>query len=153
MNNELDFSNLKDLAGIEGINGEDVQVYQPLVLQDTISNPNNRKIDQDDDYELVRRNLHYQSQMLLDMAKIALENAKNADSPRHVEVFATLMGQMTTTNKEMLRMHKEMKEIAGTPIAAIDGQVQRDSDGEFVEFEGSPDELLELETFEEEDDE
>nr|3TXS_A Chain A, Terminase DNA packaging enzyme small subunit [Biquartavirus 44RR2]3TXS_B Chain B, Terminase DNA packaging enzyme small subunit [Biquartavirus 44RR2]3TXS_C Chain C, Terminase DNA packaging enzyme small subunit [Biquartavirus 44RR2]3TXS_D Chain D, Terminase DNA packaging enzyme small subunit [Biquartavirus 44RR2] len=92
------------------------QVYAPLVLRDPVSNPNNRKIDQDDDYELVRRNMHYQSQMLLDMAKIALENAKNADSPRHVEVFAQLMGQMTTTNKEMLKMHKEMKDLAGAAV-------------------------------------
>lgn len=147
----LDFSDLKDLSGIEGLSGENVEVYQPLVLQEPHSDANNRKTDQDADYELVRRNLHFQSQMLLDMAKIALENAKNADSPRHVEVFATLMGQMTTTNKEMLKMHKEMKEITGTgATSAIDGQVQRDGSGEFIEFEGSPDELLEMEMDEDE---
>ncbi|QBX32845.1 small terminase protein [Aeromonas phage Asfd_1] len=144
---------LKDFTGIEGITGEEVHVYEPLVLQTPHSDANNRKRDQDDDYELVRRNLHFQSQMLLDMAKIALENAKNADSPRHVEVFSTLMGQMTNTNKEMLRMHKEMKEITGASATAIDGQVQKDGSGEFVEFEGSPDELLEMEMDDEELDE
>ncbi|UOX40541.1 terminase small subunit [Aeromonas phage GomatiRiver_11] len=149
---ELDMMSLKDLGGIEGMTGEDVTVYEPLVLQAPVSDANNRKNDQDDDYALVRRNLHFQSQMLLDMAKIALENAKNAESPRHVEVFATLMGQMTTTNKEMLKMHKEMMEITGSTATAIDGQVQKDGSGEFVEFEGSPDELLEME-MEGEDDE
>lgn len=145
MNEVLDFNSLKDLSGIDGLNGEDVQVYAPLVLIEPTSNPNNRKIDQDNDYELVRRNMHYQTQMMMDMAKIALENAKNADSPRMVEVFSQLMGQMTTTNKEIIKMHKEMKELAGSATQPIDGQVQLDQDGEVIEFEGSPDELLEME--------
>lgn len=145
MNEILDFNSLKDLSGIDGLSGEDVQVYAPLVLVEPTSNPNNRKIDQDSDYELVRRNMHYQTQMMMDMAKIALENAKNADSPRMVEVFSQLMGQMTTTNKEIIKMHKEMKELAGTATPAIDGQVQMDQSGEIIEFEGSPDELLEME--------
>lgn len=144
MNDLLDFTSLKDLSGIEGLNGEDVQVYAPLVLQEPISNPNNRKIDQDDDYSLVRRNMHFQTQMMMDMAKIALENAKNADSPRMVEVFSQLMGQMTSTNKEIIRMHKEMKELTSSE-PSIPGKVQNDESGEIIEFEGSPDELLELE--------
>lgn len=144
MNDLLDFTSLKDLSGIEGLNGEDVQVYAPLVLQEPISNPNNRKIDQDDDYTLVRRNMHFQTQMMMDMAKIALENAKNADSPRMVEVFSQLMGQMTSTNKEIIRMHKEMKELTSSEPSIL-GKVQNDESGEIIEFEGSPDELLELE--------
>lgn len=144
MNDLLDFTSLKDLSGIEGLNGEDVQVYAPLVLQEPISNPNNRKIDQDDDYSLVRRNMHFQTQMMMDMAKIALENAKNADSPRMVEVFSQLMGQMTSTNKEIIRMHKEMKELTSSEPSIL-GKVQNDESGEIIEFEGSPDELLELE--------
>lgn len=144
MNDLLDFTSLKDLSGIEGLNGEDVQVYAPLVLQEPISNPNNRKIDQDDDYTLVRRNMHFQTQMMMDMAKIALENAKNADSPRMVEVFSQLMGQMTSTNKEIIKMHKEMKELTSSEPSIL-GKVQNDESGEIIEFEGSPDELLELE--------
>lgn len=144
MSDLLDFTSLKDLSGIEGLNGEDVQVYAPLVLQEPISNPNNRKIDQDDDYSLVRRNMHFQTQMMMDMAKIALENAKNADSPRMVEVFSQLMGQMTSTNKEIIRMHKEMKELTSSEPSIL-GKVQNDESGEIIEFEGSPDELLELE--------
>lgn len=144
MNDLLDFTSLKDLSGIEGLNGEDVQVYAPLVLQEPASNPNNRKIDQDDDYTLVRRNMHFQTQMMMDMAKIALENAKNADSPRMVEVFSQLMGQMTSTNKEIIKMHKEMKELTSSEPSIL-GKVQNDESGEIIEFEGSPDELLELE--------
>ncbi|ADM79689.1 terminase subunit [Aeromonas phage Aes508] len=144
MNDLLDFTSLKDLSGIEGLNGEDVQVYAPLVLQEPTSNPNNRKIDQDDDYTLVRRNMHFQTQMMMDMAKIALENAKNADSPRMVEVFSQLMGQMTSTNKEIIKMHKEMKELTSSEPSIL-GKVQNDESGEIIEFEGSPDELLELE--------
>ena len=50
-----------------------------------------------------------------------METAKNADSPRHMEVFATLMGQMTTTNKEILKLHKEMKDITSEQVGTGKG--------------------------------
>ena len=61
-----------------------------------------------------------------------------------VEVFSQLMGQMTSTNKEIIRMHKEMKELTSSEPSIL-GKVQNDESGEIIEFEGSPDELLELE--------
>ena len=108
---DIDVSKFMDITDMPGVEGEDVVVYQPLELVDVDSNPNNRAVDLEDDYTVVRKNLHYQQQMIFDAAKIFLETAKNADSPRHMEVFATLMGQMTTTNKEILKLHGEMKNI------------------------------------------
>lgn len=112
----LDFNKLMDIGDLPGLTGEEVAVYEPLQLQEVKSNPQNRTPDLEDDYSVVRKNMHFQQQMLMDAAKIFLETAKNADSPRHMEVFATLMGQMTTTNKEILKLHKEMKDITAEQI-------------------------------------
>lgn len=114
-------SELLDVTDLPGMEGEEVVVYQPLQLKPVDSNPTNRTPDLESDYSVVRKNLHFQQQMLMDAAKIFLETAKNADSPRHMEVFATLMGQMTTTNKEILKLHKEMKDITSETITAGKG--------------------------------
>ncbi|ARW57592.1 terminus DNA packaging enzyme, small subunit [Serratia phage X20] len=111
MSDQLDMAKLLDITELPGLEGEEIAPYEPLVLVPVESNPQNRTPDLEDDYTVVRKNMHFQSQMLMDAAKIFLETAKNADSPRHMEVFSTLMGQMTATNKELLKMHKEMKEI------------------------------------------
>ena len=92
---ELNMASLLDIGDLPGITGEEVVVYEPLQLVEVESNPSNRKPDLENDYTVVRRNMHYQSQMLMDAAKIFLETAKNSDSPRHMEVFSTLIGQMT----------------------------------------------------------
>lgn len=87
MDNFLD--KILDVSDLPGIDGEKIVVYEPLQLEEVVSNPNNRKPDLEDDYMVVRRSLHHQNQMLMDAAKIFLETAKNADSPRHMEVFST----------------------------------------------------------------
>lgn len=112
----LDMSELLDIKDLPGIDGETIPVYEPLELVEVKSNPNNRSIDLEEDYATVRKNAHFQQQMLMDAAKIFLETAKNADSPRHMEVFSGLMGQMSQNNKDLLKLHKEMKEITAENI-------------------------------------
>lgn len=140
---ELDISKLLDITELPGITGEEIEVYKPLELVEVESNPQNRTPDLEDDYTVVRKNMHFQQQMLMDAAKIFLETAKNADSPRHMEVFATLMGQMTTTNKEILKLHKEMKDITAEQIGTKGPQatVNNNFDGATV-FMGSPTDLM-----------
>ncbi|UPW42526.1 terminase small subunit [Salmonella phage CF-SP2] len=121
MSEQLDITKLLDIGDLPGIDGEETPVYEKLELVEVKSNPNDRKPDLEDDYKVVRKNMHFQQQMLMDAAKIFLETAKNADSPRHMEVFATLMGQMTTTNKEILKLHKEMKEITAENVGTQGG--------------------------------
>lgn len=116
MNELLDMKALMDITDLPGVDGEEIVVYEPLTLVEVDSNPKDRTNDLESDYVLVRKNMHFQSQMLMDAAKIFLESAKNADSPRHMEVFSTLMGQMTTTNKEILKMHNEMKTITNEQV-------------------------------------
>lgn len=140
----LDINKLLDITDLPGINGEEVEVYKPLELVEVQSNPQNRTPDLEDDYGVVRKNMHFQQQMLMDAAKIFLETAKNADSPRHMEVFATLMGQMTTTNKEILKLHKEMKDITAEQIGTKGGGApagQMNIQNATV-FMGSPTELM-----------
>lgn len=143
MDTGLDINALLDISDLPGITGEEVEVYKPLELIEVKSNPQNRTPDLEDDYGVVRRNMHFQQQMLMDAAKIFLETAKNADSPRHMEVFATLMGQMTATNKEILKLHKEMKDITaeqvGTKNSAPTGQMNIQNATVFM---GSPADLM-----------
>ncbi|ASD52077.1 terminase small subunit [Pseudomonas phage PspYZU05] len=142
MMQELNMSALLDIGDLPGINGEEVVTYEPLELVEVSSNPNNRKPDLEDDYTVVRKNMHFQSQMLMDAAKIFLETAKNSDSPRHMEVFSNLIGQMTNTNKELLRLHKEMKEITDekvAPSAPPSGQMNIQNATVFV---GSPSDMM-----------
>lgn len=114
--NILDMNELLSIDDLPGVDGEELVVYQPLELKEIESNPKERNVDLENDYTVVRKNLHFQQQMLMDASKIFLESAKNADSPRHMEVFATLMGQMTTTNKELLKLHNEMKNITNEQV-------------------------------------
>ncbi|CCI88739.1 phage terminase, small subunit [Yersinia phage phiR1-RT] len=142
MNDQLNIAQLLDITDLPGLDGDTVEVYQPLQLIDVESNPQNRTPDLEDDYMVVRKNMHYQSQMLMDAAKIFLETAKNADSPRHMEVFATLMGQMTTSNKELLKLHKEMKEITNEETKTKNSQPQGMNIQNATIFTGSPSDLM-----------
>lgn len=140
---ELNIASLMDISELPGIEGEEIEVYAPLELVEVKSNPNDRKPDLEDDYSVVRKNMHFQQQMLMDAAKIFLETAKNADSPRHMEVFATLMGQMTTTNKEILKLHKEMKDITDEKVdtKGQGGQQTTNIENATI-FMGSPTDLM-----------
>lgn len=110
---QVDINELMDVSKIPGFDSGDETItpYEPLVLKDIDSNPDNRSKDLDNDYSSVRQNLYYQNQMIMDAAKIFLESAKNSESPRHMEVFAALMGQATTTNRELMKIHKDMRDI------------------------------------------
>lgn len=140
----LDLTDVLDVSDIPGMDGDSVPVYQPLQLVEVASNPTDRSKDLSDDYSTVRKNLHFQQQMLMDAAKIFLETAKNADSPRHMEVFSTLMGQMTSTNKEILKLHKEMKDITTeqVPVNNNGGNQTVTAIENAQVFIGSPTDLL-----------
>lgn len=103
--------NYTDLPGTEG---ESIVVYQPLELKEVESNPSDRTTDLENDYKLVRQNMHYQQQMILDVAKIFLETAKNSDTPKHMDAFSNLMAQFSSSNEKLLKLHKEMKDITST---------------------------------------
>lgn len=142
--------NLQELLNIDSLpggveSGEDVVVYEKLELKPVESHPADRKPDLEEDYSLARKTAHYMNQMIMDMAEIALHNAKNSESPRHVEVFTSLMNQLNSSNMGLMKIHKEMREITEekttttTPNETKEGKVNIENATVFV---GSPTELM-----------
>ena len=134
-------TNIDDLPGVDG---EEVIVYQPLELIEVDSNPVERTHDLQTDYSTTRQQMHFANQMLLDAAKVALENAKNGDGPRHMEVFASLMGQYSGSSKDLLKLHKDMKDITSEQTTAK-GVAQGTTNQQMnigQVFVGSPNDLM-----------
>lgn len=109
---DFDINQLLDISGLPGMSEENaVVVYEPTVLIEIESNPKNRSSDLESDYAQVRQNLNQQHQMMMAMAKITLETAKNAESPKYIETFTKLMDSMSNVNDKILKVHKEMNAI------------------------------------------
>lgn len=114
VNTYLDTS---EIPGIDDDNGE--ITLEPFELVEIKSDISKREDDIATDYAKVRANMDYQQQMLMEAAKIALENARNGEHPKQMEVFATLMDKMTNLNTKIISVHKEIADIA-KPIAQPD---------------------------------
>ncbi|AKU44794.1 terminase small subunit [Klebsiella phage Miro] len=143
---EFSVKQLLDLENLPGAEtGEEMVVYEKLELVDVESHPADRKPDLEEDYALARKTAHYMNQMIMDMAQIALHNAKNSESPRHVEVFTTLMNQLNNSNQGLMKIHKEMREITEEKTTTTPLPEQKDK-GVNIEnatvFVGSPTELM-----------
>ena len=73
--------------------------------------PDRKKMDQRKDYGEVRENL----KEIIDNSKIAMDGilkvASESDSPRAFEVVSQLLKTATEANKELLDVHKQMKDI------------------------------------------
>lgn len=141
----LNLQELLDINGIPGmVEGEESIVYEKLELVPVDSHPTERNKDLEDDYSTARQTAHYMNQMMMDMAKIALENAKNSESPRHVEVFAGLMSQLNASNIAMIKIHKDMREITEekTPIGTDNKEKPSMNIESATVFVGSPAELM-----------
>lgn len=107
--------NLQELLSLDNLpgcaEGEEVVVYEKLELKPVESHPYDRKADLETDYAIARKTAHFMNQMIMDMAEISLHNAKNSESPRHVEAFTSLMGQLHQANTAFMKIHKDMREI------------------------------------------
>lgn len=143
---DVDIGKLLDVSGLPMCLDDDSMpvVYEPTVLVEIESNPQDRSKDLEEDYKLARQGLNYQQQMLMAMGKIALENAKNSESPRHVDSFVNLMNSMTVVNKEVLRVHKEMTAITNEGISTKKGNGEQPTMNieNATVFVGTPAELM-----------
>lgn len=114
---------IHDLTLIDGldlpgcIEADEPDAYSPPEIKEITSNPGERVKDLESDYSTVRDNAHFQQQLLRAAALKAFENANMSDAPRMMEVFATLMTQMTNNNKQILDIQKQMKDITQQSIA------------------------------------
>lgn len=119
-NDTLDLQQLLDLSEIQDISGAtDIVPFEMPDIKETRSDPENRLKDVSEDYKIVRDNMHFQAQLLRLAALKAFRNANTSDAPKLMEVFATLMAQMTTTNKQLLDVQKQMAEIIDAPKPTI----------------------------------
>lgn len=139
--NDLDMNSLLSVGDLPGAMATEVAVVEPIELTATDSNPTNRTVDLSEDYCNVRNMLYFQQQMLMEAAKVSLESARVSEAPRTMEVFATLMGQMTTTNKELLRIHKDMKDITSEQTTAGKATPAQNITAQNV-FVGTPADLM-----------
>lgn len=136
----FNLANLKDIEGLPGVIGEDVVVYEKLELQEVDSHPDDRLKDLYSDYEHVRETIRFQRQMLMNISTIALENAKNSESPKVVEAFAKLMKELTANNEQLMKLHKDINEIQNVkPSAPANDQTTINAETVFV---GSPADLM-----------
>lgn len=146
--NDLNMNQLLDMSGLPGMSFDDSMpvVYEPTTLETVESHPAERAKDLETDYDLVRQTLNYQQQMLMAMGKIALENAKNSESPKHVDAFVNLMNSMTNVSKEILKVHKEMGAITNETTKTKDVPQQHQTSTMNIEnatvFVGTPAELM-----------
>ena len=73
--------------------------------------PDRKKMDQRKDYGEVRENL----KDVFDNSKVAIDGilkvASESDSPRAYEVVSQLLKTATEANKELLDVHKQMKDL------------------------------------------
>ena len=78
---------------------------------DTSNYPDRQKMDQRKDYGEVRENL----KDVIENSKLAIDGilkvASESDSPRAYEVVSQLLKTSTEATKELLDVHKQMKEL------------------------------------------
>ena len=67
--------------------------------------------DEDVDFQYARENLYNLIEKGQDGLEELLEIAKQSEHPRAFEVVQQTIGQLTTTNKELLNLHKTKKDI------------------------------------------
>ena len=67
--------------------------------------------DEDADFQYARENLYNLIERGQDGLEELLEIAKQSEHPRAFEVVQQTIGQLTTTNKELLNLHKIKKDI------------------------------------------
>lgn len=157
MSNELDIKSLMNVSGMglslygDSDSDDDTVTHEPLVLSDVECSADleHRENDLKTDYEIARKNIHYQQQMILNMATIALENAKNSESPRFVDSFTNLMNQMGKTNADLIKLHQELNKALGKEIKTSKTNDKPSGNvtvnGDATVFVGTPQELMERE--------
>ena len=67
--------------------------------------------DEDTDFQYARENLYNLIERGQDGLEELLEIAKQSEHPRAFEVVGQMIDKLTTTNKELLNLHKTKKDI------------------------------------------
>ena len=102
---------LEDALNIDPVEKEEKMPLRKPVEIDLSKFPERKQMHQRQDYSEVRENL----KELIDGGKVALDGilkvASESDSPRAFEVVSQLLKTSVEANKELLDVHKQMKEL------------------------------------------
>ena len=102
---------LEDPLNIDPVEKEEKMPLRKPVEIDLSKFPERKQMHQRQDYSEVRENL----KELIDGGKVALDGilkvASESDSPRAFEVVSQLLKTSVEANKELLDVHKQMKEL------------------------------------------
>ena len=128
---------MKNLDPLNTLFNLEVPAESKQELSIALSAP--KEIDQQNDYDLARqtlRNLIYKGEGTLDDM---INFAKNSEHPRAYEVTGQLIKTMADTAKDLLNIHKQVKDIKGkeTSSSAIGTQNN-------IVFAGSTEDLLKM---------
>tara|TARA_Y100001951_G_C11298063_1_gene277468 strand:+ start:7748 stop:8236 length:489 start_codon:yes stop_codon:yes gene_type:complete len=116
---------------------------EPFKLMEIQSDHESQDSELNQDYELSRTNLNKVEQMGFEMLKNALENARNSDAPRQVEVFQQLLKQMSDLQSDRLDIHSKYKKIKNDNGSTNkSGENSTTINGETVVFTGTPAQLM-----------
>ena len=102
---------IEDALNIDPVEKEEKMPLRKPVEIDLSKFPERKQMHQRQDYSEVRENL----KDLIDGGKIALDGilkvASESDSPRAFEVVSQLLKTSVEANKELLDVHKQMKDL------------------------------------------
>lgn len=141
MNTDVDFvKQLTEVGDVPGTEEHEEIRLEPFEPKEVVSNPHQNATDVVYDYATVRGSMHMQHQMLLEAAKVALEFARNTESPRAMEAFSTIMNQLSTVNTSMTSFHMEMIKLEEAR-RKLEGKEEKliQSNGTFY---GSPSDMM-----------
>jgi hypothetical protein len=105
---QKDFENLENEFDIVKSEPKEIVVIQPQEVSNEIN------LDAEKDYVQIRNNLKDIAKKGSEAIDGILKVASETDHPRAYEVVATLIKSVADVNKDLLGMHKQMKEIRGT---------------------------------------
>jgi hypothetical protein len=116
--------NLSEIFDVEPTKATDVV---PVEVTEVV--PANAKpvlSEEDREMEADFNELRQNQKDLMNKGKIALECAldivQQSDQPRAIEVFSTLLGQMSKLNQEAMDLHEKRKKIKNTKTEGSDDQ-------------------------------
>lgn len=116
------------------------EVIEPFAIVPIDSNSDNQDTELDRDYEKARKNLDALSQMAMEGAKTALENARNSDAPRQMEVFNQSLEKASGLQKDIIDIHEKFKKSKGLDKPKSGGNTSVQAQNVFV---GTPTQLME----------
>lgn len=105
--------NVNQLLAVDDIPGleDEVVAVEPIELKQIQSNPVERHEDLGDDYGVARNSVNIALQLAQELAISATETARNAESPRSIEVAANAINVLASMAEAQLKLHKSMKDI------------------------------------------